>query len=88
MTYDFVANTDRCVPLRFICYPTVAPSPLDIYSSTATLLDKAVSLDGRVTCAGIVAGLDGLPTTELEILGTILAFRYTGSATASPFTRT
>jgi PQQ-dependent dehydrogenase (s-GDH family) len=32
--YDFLANSERCLPLRFICHPTVAPSNLDVYTST------------------------------------------------------
>jgi PQQ-dependent dehydrogenase (s-GDH family) len=30
--YDFRLNTQRCAPLAFICYPTVAPSNLDLYT--------------------------------------------------------
>jgi PQQ-dependent dehydrogenase (s-GDH family) len=32
--YDFLANSEKCLPLRFICHPTVAPSNLDFYTST------------------------------------------------------
>jgi PQQ-dependent dehydrogenase (s-GDH family) len=33
--YDFQLNTQRCAPLAFICYPTVAPSNLDLYTKRA-----------------------------------------------------
>jgi PQQ-dependent dehydrogenase (s-GDH family) len=123
--FDFLAQGEKkCGPsgLYFICYPTVAPSNLDIYNmdaipgwhdsflmttlKTGTLFrmprmgdtlvdgpfrlfrsvnryrDTAVSRDGTVIyvatdSTGLAADLNGVPTSELENPGAILAFRYT-----------
>jgi PQQ-dependent dehydrogenase (s-GDH family) len=79
--HDF--QGDACAPsgFWFICYPTIAPSPLELWRSVNRYRDTAYSDDGETVyvvtdSAGLARGTDGDATTELEDPGALIAFTY------------